>query len=219
MARGRHPTRILVEPPDEQTAAKYLLRWLGGDLYREPRRFPRLASTDLFGNEKPLEIDFGCGTGALALDRARKLPNVNFVGIDRSQKPLYLAVREAAAAGLDNIRFIRGNFHEMLRLLPPCAVGATYYLFPNPPKDYHKERANARRKNFLNCVHDALIPGGRFHFATDSPEFFECMSAVARGEPRYKMIDGKKGEAGLKTDYRLLWENRGRAVLSFVIEK
>ncbi len=206
-------------PPDERTAAKYLNYWHGRDLRLEPHRFPRLTSRGLFGNDRPLEIDFGCGTGTLACSRALQHPAVNFLGIDKSQKPLFCAVRDAAEHGLDNARFIRGDFCVMLPLLEPCTVSAAYYLFPNPPQDYHKERANALRRTFLEEVHKALVPGGRFHFATDAPSFFECMADIIGREPRFMTLDARIDEWDLTTRYRQLWEEHRREVRSIAFEK
>lgn len=217
MARGRHPTRIHIDPPDEQTAAKYLRRWCGRDLHCEPHRFPALTSPDLFGNDRPLEIDFGCGTGVLSCSRARQLPDVNFLGIDLSQKPLYCAIREAAASNLENIRFIRGNFNTMLPLLRPHTVSTAYYLHPNPPEDYGKERANARRRNFLQSLYDALAPGGRFFFATDSDAFFECMIYILKNDLHYQPLDIENTDLG--SGYWRHWEEHGRSVKSLVVEK
>jgi tRNA (guanine-N7-)-methyltransferase len=219
MARGRHPTRIHISPPDEQTSAKYLVCWYGRDLHNEPQRFPGLTSPDMFGNNRPLEIDFGCGSGVLACGRARQFPKVNFIGIDRSQKPLFCAIRDAVTWGLENIRFIRGNFNEMLPLLRPQTVNTAYYLFPNPPRDYHKDRANARRRHFLQCVHAALVPGGRFFFATDSSEFFDCMNDILKNGLQYKTLDLESANPDISSGYRRLWEERGKSVKSFVFEK
>jgi tRNA (guanine-N7-)-methyltransferase len=219
MARGRHPTRIHISLPDEQTRAKYLVCWYGRDLHNDPHRFPGLTSSEMFGNNKPLEIDFGCGTGVLACGRARQFPEVNIIGIDRSQKPLFCAIRDAVTWGLENIRFIRGNFHEMLPLLRPESVSAAYYLFPNPHKDYHKERANARRRHFLQSVHATLAPGGRFYFATDSSVFFECMNGILENDLKYKTLDPETAGPDICSGYRRLWEERGKSVKSFVLEK
>jgi tRNA (guanine-N7-)-methyltransferase len=219
MARGRHPTRIHIDPPDEQASAKYLLRWFACDLYRELRRFPTLTSPDLFGNNQPLEIDFGCGRGILACSRAKQYPQINMLGIDQSQKPLYCAVAEAAAHKLENIRFLRGNFSFMLPLLQPQTIRAAFYLFPNPPRDYYKERANAHRRHFLESLHGALVPGGRIYFATDEPLFFQCMNGIAKNELCYKTLDADTADRNMTTWYRQIWEERGRSVRSFVVEK
>ncbi len=219
MARGRHPTRIKVAVPDQRILEKYLRRWRGEDLHREPHRFPRITSQEMFGNSFPLEIDFGCGTGLLACSRAGRFPHANVVGIDESQKPLYCAINQAAALKLDNILFVKGDFNVMLKLLLPQTVSAAFFLFCNPPGDYHLARANARRFLFLQSVYDALVAGGRFLFATDSSAFFQCMRDIVSKELRFETFDFELSEFEIDTRYRSMWEQQGRKILSFGIEK
>jgi tRNA (guanine-N7-)-methyltransferase len=219
MARGRHPTRIQIDPPDEQTATKYFHSWYGGDLFREPHRFPALTSQDLFGNNNPLEIDFGCGHGVLACGRAREYSGCNIVGIDASRKPLYCAIRDAVELKLDNIKFIHADYNVMLPLLRPGTVTTAYYLFPNPPEDYHIDRANAKRRLLLQRIHDALIPGGQFYFATDDMPFLKCMQHILKNSLQYQIFESETIDPGISTCYRQRWEQQGRPLRSIVVEK
>jgi tRNA (guanine-N7-)-methyltransferase len=219
MARGRHPVRLNIDPPDKDISDKYLQFWSGQKLHFESYRFPPLTSSELFGDNRPLEIDFGCGTGVLACTRAQRFPNVNFLGIDLSQKPLYWAVRDAANLALNNIKFIRGNFNEMLPLLQPDTVAAAYYLLPNLPENYFNERANLRRRNLLQAIVGSLVPGGRFFFATDSTVYFECIKNILTCDLRFKALSLESAEAGMDTLYWKLWEEKGRTVQCLVIEK
>lgn len=219
MARGRHPTRIYIDPPSEQVAAKYLRTWWGGDILREPNRFPGLNSPELFGNNNPLEIDFGCGTGTLACRRAKQNPNINVIGIDASQKPLFCAIEEANSKEINNVKFVRNNFSVLLPLLKPQTITTAYYLFPNPPHDYFQERANNGRRRFLETIYDALIDGGRFIFATDSPAFFSCMETIITITLHYKVSDFCLDTSGIFTWYRSIWESRGRNMKGLVVEK
>ena len=219
MARGRHPTRIYIAPPDAATEAKYLFRWEGRHLFHETHHFPVLTSQEIFGNDRPLEIDFGCGQGAFACDRAGLFPRSNIIGIDKSHKPLYCAVQNAASAGLDNIKFIRGDFNAMLRLLRPQTLNAAYYLFPNPPLDYHQERANGHRRLFLQSVLDALICDGRLYFATDAPSFFDCMFGLVNERKDCRLLETDIVNSAIGTRYRQLWERQGRNFRSLVVEK
>jgi tRNA (guanine-N7-)-methyltransferase len=219
MARGRHPTRIRIDPPDRQTAAKYFHTWHGGDLFHEPHRFPSLTSQDLFGNANPLEIDFGCGQGVLACSRAEQNSNINILGIEKSQKPLYCAIHDAARLKLDNIKFIRGDFNMMLPLLRPGTVSTAYYLFPNPPEDLYLDRANAKRRLFLKNIYEALVPGGRFFFATDALPFFERMYDILKNGLQYRTFHSETIDSGISTCYRQRWEQRGRPLKSIIVEK
>ena len=56
---------------------------------------------------KALDIlDFGCGLGILTTLYARRFPDVNLVGIDRSSASIAIAQRKAEELGLRNLRFI-----------------------------------------------------------------------------------------------------------------
>ena len=219
MARGRHPTRIHIAPPDEQTAEKYFQCWNGRDVRREPHRFPGLTSPELFGNNRPLEIDFGCGTGIFACGRAKQYPDINMLGIDQSQKPLFCAIADAAALSLENIKFLRGDFEIMLPLVRPQTISAAFYLFPNPPQDYQKARANVRRQRFMQILYNALTAGGRIFFATDEPGYFECMQDIIKNDLQLKTHASTIADHYMNSRYSRLWEEKGRDVKSFVIEK
>src|SRR5437773_10446225 len=94
-------------PPDEQTACKYLFDWHGSELFNAWERFPRLDSAHLFGNERPLELEIGCGTGDFLCSLAVQEPAANFVGLDISLKSLFAAVERARLLSLDNIRVMK----------------------------------------------------------------------------------------------------------------
>jgi tRNA (guanine-N7-)-methyltransferase len=219
MARGRHPTRIHIDPPDPQVAEKYLRYWYGGDVIRQPECFPGLTSPDLFGNNNPLEIDFGCGTGIHICNRAAQNPGINTLGIDVSQKPLFYGINDAHSRGLDNVKFVRSNFNALLPLLKPETVHTAYYLFPNPPHDYFHQRSNEGRKRFLEKIYTSLVNGGRFIFATDCGPFFECLHRIVTAELLLVTSPLDIECEGISTWYRSIWEARGMSLMGFVIKK
>lgn len=219
MARGRHPSRLYVDPPEPQVAEKYLRYWYGGDIIREPHSFPGLISPDLFGNSNPLEIDFGCGMGVLACNRAEQSPAINVLGIDVSRKPLFCAINDAHNRGIDNVKFVRGNFNALLPLLKSETVSTAYYLFPNPPHDYFHQRANAGRKRFLETLYSSLVKDGRFIFATDSVDFFKCMEIILTKELNYNHSSLDFDSSGISTWYKSIWESRGKDVMGIVVVK
>ena len=57
--------------------------------------------------------DFGCGTGVLVLELARRFPNSRFHGSDISQEGIAIAERQLASTGLTNVMFSR---HDLLDL-------------------------------------------------------------------------------------------------------
>jgi tRNA (guanine-N7-)-methyltransferase len=219
MARGRHPTRLHIDKPDPAVLKKYLRYWYGGDVIREPERFPGLTSPELFGNNNPLEIDFGCGTGVHVCNMAAKNPGLNLLGIDVSQKPIFCGIHDAHARSIDNVKFVRSNFNALLPLLKPETVTTAYYLFPNPPRDYFHLRPNEARKRFLEKIYMSLVSGGRFIFVTDCEPYFECLLKIATAELQYITSPVDIECEGISTWYRSIWEARGMSLMGFVINK
>ena len=107
----------------------------------------------------------------------------------------------------------------MLPLLKPETVNVGYYLFPNPPQNYHKERANARRLEFFRSIHMALVPDGFFLFANDSPIFFSCVTEILQNTLPFEILDSKLTDNTFATQYQRVWAARGRNVKSLVIRK
>src|SRR5262245_33057067 len=87
----------------------------------------------IFGNDRPVEIEVGSGKGAFLLAAAATNPGTNYLGIeiDRALQ-LYVAtrlakrgLRNARVAGTDARRF----FHERI---PAASVRAVHVYFPDP---------------------------------------------------------------------------------------
>lgn len=68
----------------------------------------RSAVADSVPNSTPI-LDVCTGTGAVALDLARKQPNSEIVGLDISQGMLQQAKKRALRLGLENVEFVLGE--------------------------------------------------------------------------------------------------------------
>ncbi|RFU37754.1 methyltransferase domain-containing protein [Actinomadura logoneensis] len=74
-------------------------------------------------------LDVGCGYGPIALTMARRAPGADVVGVDVNERALELARENAAAAGVDNARFLLpGDVEPGLRFTalwsnPPIRIG------------------------------------------------------------------------------------------------
>lgn len=204
--------RIKADAPDERRAEKYLL-WLSGwRLYHEPETLPALDSATLFGNERPLEIDVGCGTGEFLISLAREDPDANFVGIELHQKSLYRAVELCASEDLDNILFVSADFNLVYPLLAPESLRAVYLRFPDPgmKRRYHKRRIFS--ETFLSELNRALVPGGRISVMSDHEEYFFVMLDLSERDPRYQKLHRERYlmggiENGVRSRFQRKWED------------
>jgi tRNA (guanine-N7-)-methyltransferase len=211
-------------PPDEEAARKYFLHWHSGDLYRSPEAFPRISSRALFGNDRPLELEVGSGTGEFLCSLAANDLTANYVGIDISLKSVYASVHRASALGLDNVKFVKGAIQYVYPLFVPESLRAIYLHFPDPclrPKYRGKRVFNPR---FLDAAYLALEEGGHISVMTDVPELFDIMASILRQDPRFVMVEGPDPAAApapsaVKSRYQSVWERQGTQPLRFLARK
>jgi tRNA (guanine-N7-)-methyltransferase len=148
----------------------------------------RLNLEKIFGRKAPVHVDFGCGDGSFLCALAQRLPDKNFLGIER----LSNRVRSAAqrAASLDNVRFLQmESFYAVQFLLPAESVETFYLLFPDPwPKRRHHRRRIVT-PHFLNSVHAALEHGGVIYIATDHHDYFQKIKETAELTPGFAIDD------------------------------
>ncbi len=95
--------------------------------------------------------DVGCGTGHSTNLLARAFPASAFVGYDLAEDALDRGRVEAAAYGLGNVSFVRGDAAR-LPAIPP--VGAAFAF------DAIHDQVDPA--GVLGCIHAALEPGGTF---------------------------------------------------------
>jgi len=215
--------RMRVSPPDEQTARRYL-RWMPGKrLYENPGSFPQISSPSLFGDQRPLEIEVGCGTGEFLCHLASQNPDANFVGFDIHQKSLYKAVRNAASEDLPNILFVSADFRLVYPLLPDSSLRAIHLRFPDPGMKPRERKKRLFDRRFLDESFRSLQPSGRLLVVTDHQEYFEEMLALARRDGRWLTSHGVKNpspdEERPVSRFERLWMSRGRPAFRLTLQK
>jgi len=148
----------------------------------------RLDLEKIFGRSAPLQVDLGCGDGLFLCALAQRLPDKNFLGIERLSRRIRSA--EQKAAGLSNVRLLQIESSYAVRyLLPVESVEAFYLLFPDP---WPKRRHHARRivsAGFLNAVRTALKCDGLIYIATDHVSYFQQIKALAESTPGLAVTD------------------------------
>lgn len=222
MPRGKLG-RMKVRTPDEETLRWYML-WLPGEsLHHEPETLSRLSSPSLFGEPRggaPLELEIGCGTGEFLCHQAESHPETNFVGVDLHVKSLYRAVSGASERGLDNVVFLRADFHLLYPLLEAESLSAAYLLFPDPGMKERQRRKRIFSERFLKEMHEAIEPGGRLVAVTDHEEYLSRMvELVKQADDWERAVSEIATDAGedAKTRFQSLWEGRGRVANTLVL--
>jgi tRNA (guanine-N7-)-methyltransferase len=132
-----------------------------------------------FGRRAPrvLEIGYGDGTAITALAAAR--PECDFLGIEVHAPGIGHCLRLTAAAGLTNLRLIRGDAAEVLReRIAPRALVQALLWFPDPwPKKRHHKR-RLIQPEFAALLASRLASGGRVCVASDWEPYAEQIRSV-----------------------------------------
>jgi tRNA (guanine-N7-)-methyltransferase len=148
----------------------------------------RLDLPKIFGRGAPLQVDLGCGDGSFLSALAERMPEKNFLGIERLIGRVRSACRKAER--IDNMRVIRVETAYAVRyLLPEQSVQIFHLLFPDPwPKRRH-ERRRVMTSAFLRSIHCALAPQGLLRIATDQLDYFDQMQRLARADPQFAIVE------------------------------
>ncbi len=207
-----------VEAPDA-AAEKYFLRVSGWDLHNDPDSLPKFTSPSLFGNDRPLEMEVGCGSGEFLCSLAEASPDTNFVGLDIHLKSLHKGIEKASEERLGNIKFVSVDFRQAYPLLATDSLAAVYLHFPDPGMKTRDKRRRIFDGRFLDEMHVAVVPDGKMSLVTDDEGYFEQMLGLIEKDRRWIRTHNEPYlvgfEVGVKSRFQTLWERRGRTVFRF----
>jgi tRNA (guanine-N7-)-methyltransferase len=127
----------------------------------------------VFGNDHPVEVEIGPGTGVFLLAAATRDAHTNFFGVEHSHTRATELAAAIAARGLSNARILAADGSCVAAtVLPPSSVAAYHIYFPDP---WWKRRHHRRRlftPAFATALERTLESNGRIYFATDVDDVF-----------------------------------------------
>jgi tRNA (guanine-N7-)-methyltransferase len=139
-----------------------------------------LLLSEIFQNDRPIEVDLGSGPGKFLIEAAQKFPERNFLGVERLLGRVRKTCRNCVRTGLTNLRVLRSEIDYTVRyMLPRNSVWRFHLYFPDP---WPKRRHHARRVvdvEFFNAICCSLINGGELWIKTDHQEYFGKIALVA----------------------------------------
>jgi tRNA (guanine-N7-)-methyltransferase len=139
-----------------------------------------IGSRRLFGDDRPLHLEIGFGSGEHLAARADLLPDHGFIGCEPFINGVAAALAHIRDRRLANIRIHRGDALDVLRRLPDAALSFVYLLHPDPwPKARHSKRRMIN-DGPLELIAAKLKPGGELRVATDHPTFLEWTLMMMR---------------------------------------
>src|SRR5258708_8718443 len=135
--------------------------------------------SQIFGNDRPVEIDLGSGSGKFLVEAGVRYPGRNFLGIERLLGRVRKTRRKACQLKLANVRVLRVEIEYAVRyLLLPNSVSRFHLSFPDPwPERAHPHRLLADEE-FLGAINTALEPNGELWIKTDHVEYFRWIEKI-----------------------------------------
>ena len=140
-----------------------------------------------FGRSAPLVLEIGSGAGISTFAMAAEEPQLKVKAIDVKSHGLSNLISAVDAAGLANVRLIRGDGIEVLEhMLPSDSLTGVRVFFPDPwPKARHHKRRLLQAPTFA-LIADRLRVGGLLHAATDHADYAIQIGEVGDAESRLR---------------------------------
>ncbi len=128
---------------------------------------------ELFGNDRPVHLEIGCGKGQFAAQAAKRNPEINFLAVEKCANVIVSACEKAIAEEIPNLKFIKCGAEYLPRFLAENSISRIYLNFscPFPKKSYASHRLTSPR--FLKIYEGLLTPEGVICQKTDNMHFFE----------------------------------------------
>ena len=136
--------------------------------------------SEFFGNDKPIELEIGCGKCTFIAEKARQNPDVNYIAVDIKNDMLGVGRRNIeklfseTGKSPDNIALVRYNVEQLDKIIAPeDGIAVMYINFCNPwPRLKHNKRRLTYPKK-LRMYRGFLTKDGVIYFKTDDDELFE----------------------------------------------
>ena len=172
----------------------------------------------VFVNDRPVELEIGCGKGAFLLREAQLHPERNYLGIEWANEFYRFTADRMARWGVTNVRIMRTDArHFVITRLPPACLDALHVYHPDPlPKKRHHKR-RLFNETFVAAAIRVLKPGGRWAIQTDHADYFQVMCEVTRDRPELTpiaFVEGpiSDGAEELGTNFEIKYRREGRTI-------
>ncbi len=171
----------------------------------------------VFGDDKPLRIEIGCGKGKFILETAMQNPDINFIAVEKCSDVLVLALEKIKNAGLTNVRFVEGDVMKLSCLETRTKCEVIYINFCDPWKKSGYAKRRLTHANFLSMYEKWLEKDGAIHFKTDNTKLFEfSLNSFSDYGLRLKNITldlaNSKFEGNVMTEYETNFTNLGQPI-------
>ena len=173
--------------------------------------------SSVFGNDNPIHIEIGCGKGNFILGMAKMYPEVNFIGIEKVEDVLVMAMEKVTDAELNNVLFMDMDAERIEAFFTKGEIERIYLNFSDPWKKKKQAKRRLTHKNFLDKYKNVLNEGDYIYFKTDNRPLFE-FSLNSFCEENYKLsnisldLHNSNFEGNVMTEYEERFSKMGMPI-------
>ena len=181
------------------------------EIYCLPYQDALIDAAHVFGNDKPLVMEIGCGMGETTTAIAAENAGQNYFGVEVYPAGVGSLLSRIKDNALKNVRVIAHDAVEVLEnMIAPKSLMGVHVFFPDP---WHKKRHHKRRliqPPLVELLVSRLQAGGYVHCATDWEPYAQQMLDVLSANPDLKNEAGP-GQWLARPDWRptTKFETRG----------
>ncbi len=162
-------------------AQKKLIRFAELETFSNVLQYPQGMKGNwnaFFKNDAPIILELACGKGEYTIGLAQLDTGRNYIGVDLKGNRLWVGAKKARQLGLDHVAFLRIQIEKIEEFFAPGEVEAIWITFPDPQLRVSKAKKRLTHPRFLRGYQKLLIPGGKIHLKTDSPNLYNYTKTI-----------------------------------------
>ena len=171
---------------------------------------------EIFKNDNPIYIEIGMGKGDFILQNAINYPNINFIGIEKFDSIMALAIKKIEQNTINNLKLIRMDALNIDEVFDK-EVSKIFLNFSDPwPKKRHAKR-RLTSDVFLSKYDSVFKDEHIIEMKTDNQNLFEY-SLISFNENGYKIneisLDLHNGdkEDNIMTEYEMKFSTQNKRI-------
>lgn len=180
--------------------------------------FPSPDDRRIFGNRRPVHLEYCSGNGTWVIQKAQNHPELNWIAVEKDFERVRKIVSKLHNCEIANLFVVCGEALTFTKhYLKDDSIDQLYVNFPDPwPKDKHAKH-RLFQLPFAEETARVLCPGKRGIFVTDDPTYCEQICSVMLGSrkwdpchPNPYYLTDKVGYGASFFDE--LWRGKGKTI-------
>ncbi|MEO7119677.1 MAG: tRNA (guanosine(46)-N7)-methyltransferase TrmB [Ginsengibacter sp.] len=133
---------------------------------------------EFFKNNNDIVLELACGKGEYAIGLGKLYPEKNLIGVDIKGNRIWVGAKKALDSDLKNVAFLRTQIQMIDRYFVTNEVSEIWITFPDPQLRFSKADKRLTHPRYLRLYKKNLMPMGKIHLKTDSPDLYNFTKAV-----------------------------------------